>query len=169
MSWQQFRERVNLYLFKNKERALGTFKALNILITLSAIGTMVWMYGFQLNPADEHVAFVLIKSSFVFYVIQYIAKLIYDFNPREFLKRTWFEGLMMSILVIEGVAYSVGGELLISRIFIRLGLESAIGVSTWFIQLYFLLVVITEFVRNSDLLPRVRLNPAIIFVLSFLT
>ncbi|MFN8698674.1 MAG: TrkH family potassium uptake protein [Flavobacteriales bacterium] len=169
MSWQQFRERVNLYLFRNKDRTLGVLKAINIIVTLSAIGTMIWMYGFQLNPEDEQVAYFFIKSSFAFYVLQYLIKIVYDFNPKEFIRRTWFEGTMMGILIVEGLAYSISGDLFIAKLFHQIGLESAVGVSTLFIQVYFLIVVVTEFVRNSEFLPRFRLNPAVIFVLSFVS
>jgi trk system potassium uptake protein len=169
MSWQQFRERANLYLFKNKERNLGVFKGINMLITLAAIGTLVWVYGFQLSPAQERIAFTLIRTSFVFYVLHYLVKIIYDFSPGKFIRRTWFEGLIMLVLVIEGTVYTLTGNLLISILFSRLGVESAVGLSTLFIQVYFLVVVVTEFVRNSELLPMVRLNPAVIFILSFLS
>lgn len=168
MSWQQFRERTNLYLFQNKGRNLGILKILNIIVTLTALGTLVWMYGFSLGEDQEDLAFLIIKSSFSFYVIQYLVRVIYDFKPREFLRRTWFEGMLMMILMVEGISYSFSGTLMISRIFGRLGMDSAVGISTLFIQVYFFLVVVAEFIRNSELLPRVRLNPAVIFILSFL-
>jgi len=168
MSWQQFRERVNLYLFKSKERTLSILKAVNILVTLTAIGTLIWMYGFKLSPYDEHIAYTLIKSSFGFYIIHYLIKIIYDFNPRAFMRRTWFEGLIMVVLMVEGIAFSLTDSLLLSALFVNIGLESVAGLSTVFIQVYFLIVVVTEFVRNSDLLPRIRLNPAVIFIFSFL-
>jgi len=168
MSWPQIRERINLYLFENKERNLGILKFLNVIVTLGALGTLVWMYGFSLGEAQEDLAFLIIKTSFTFYVFQYLVKVIYDFQPRDFIRRTWFEGAMMGILIAEGISYSFTDELIITKLFGRLGVDSAIGISTLFIQVYFLLVVIAEFIRNSDLLPKVRLNPAVIFILSFL-
>ncbi|MDZ4824773.1 MAG: potassium transporter TrkG [Flavobacteriales bacterium] len=167
MGWPQFRERVNLYLFQNKERTLGIFKFLNITVTLVALGTMVWMYGFHLTPRQEHLAFLIIKLSFGFYVLHYLTKVVYDFHPRQFMKRTWFEGLMMAVLLVEGASYTITGSLIIGALFESIGIRGYASLSALIIQAYFLVVVITEFVRNSDLFPRIRLNPAIIFVLSF--
>ncbi|MFO0359073.1 MAG: TrkH family potassium uptake protein, partial [Flavobacteriales bacterium] len=167
MSWSQFRERANLFLFKNKESVLGAFKALNIVVTLLAIGTMIWIYGFKLNPNDNKLALLIIKGSFSFYIIHYLARIIYDFHPVEFIKSTWFEATMVVLLIIEGFSYSVFDTLLIETVFKNLGFEGFADISTVIIQIYFLVVVITEFLRNSDFLPRIRLNPAIIFVLSF--
>ncbi|MBL7942689.1 MAG: hypothetical protein JNM00_07975, partial [Flavobacteriales bacterium] len=165
---KQFRERVNLYLFNNKERTLGVFKAANMAVTLTAIGTLVWMYGFPLNPKQEALAYFIIKCSFAFYVIHYLTRIVYDFNPLQFMRRTWFEAVMTILLIVEGLSYSLTGKLVIARAFENLGVSSFSGVGTAIIQIYFLVVVVVEFVRNSELLPRVRLNPAVIFVLSFL-
>lgn len=169
MSWQQFREKANLFLFKNKEESLGAFKALNIFVTILAIGTMIWSYGFPLNDQERHLSLMIIKGSFIFYIIHYLIKIIYDFNPIGFIKSTWFEAVMMGLLIVEGISYSLFDTLIIESLFRNAGMTGFAGFSTVIIQVYFLVVVITEFVRNSDLLPRIRLNPAIIFVLSFVT
>ncbi|MFN6380249.1 MAG: TrkH family potassium uptake protein [Flavobacteriales bacterium] len=167
MAWSQFRERANLFLFKNKESVLGAFKAVNIVVTLLAIGTMIWIYGFKLNENENKLALLIIKGSFSFYIIHYLARIIYDFHPLEFIRSTWFEATMVILLIIEGFSYSVFDTLLIETIFANLGFAGFRDISTVIIQIYFLVVVITEFLRNSDFLPRIRLNPAVVFVLSF--
>ena len=169
MSWSQFREKANLLLFKSKEKVLGAFKGLSIAVTLLAIGTMIWIYGFRLTEEDKQVALYIIKGSFLFYIIHYLTRIVYDFHPIDFLKRTWFEGVMMSLLLIEGISSSLFDTLLLENVFKSIGLSGFAGFSTVIIQVYFLIVVINEFLRNSDLLPRIKLNPAIIFVLSFVT
>ena len=167
MAWSQFRERANLFLFKNKESVLGAFKAVNIVVTLLAIGTMIWIYGFKLNDGENKLALLIIKGSFSFYIIHYLARIIYDFHPLEFIRSTWFEATMVILLIIEGFSYTVFDTLLIETIFANLGFAGFRDISTVIIQIYFLVVVITEFFRNSDFLPRIRLNPAVVFVLSF--
>ncbi|MDZ4751673.1 MAG: potassium transporter TrkG [Flavobacteriales bacterium] len=167
MSWQQIRERINLYLFKNKERTLGVFKVLNMIVTLLAIATILWMYGFPMSLEDEKTAFTIIKGSFIFYVIHYLTKIIYDFNPRHFIRSTWFEGLIMLVLIIEGLSFTFFGKLITGSIAEGLGITYFADISTILVQLYFLIIVITEFLRNSEFLPRVKLNPAFIFVMSF--
>jgi Trk-type K+ transport system membrane component len=167
MAWQQIRERINLYLFKKKERTLGVFKFLNIGVTLVAIGTLVWMFGFKVNEQQENFAYLIIKSSFVFYVVHYLTRVVYDFNPIQFIRHTWFEALMTLLLIVEGISYSVTGSLLIGKAFENSGVAGFSDFSTAFIQVYFLVVVVVEFVRSSELLPQIRLNPAIIFVMSF--
>lgn len=167
MGWSRFRERANLFLFKNKEQVLGAFKALSIIVTLLAIGTMLWTYGFKLSEQEKGLALMIIKFSFGFYIIHYLLKIIYDFHPIEFIRKTWFEATMMILLIIEGASYNFFGELVLENIFESLGFSGFADISTVVIQGYFLIVVVTEFLRNSDFLPRIRLNPAIIFVLSF--
>lgn len=169
MSWSQFRERANLVLFQHKEQVLRIFKGVSIAVTLLALGTMIWIYGFQLSDDDKNFALYLIKASFGFYILHYLVRIVYDFHPIDFIKRTWFEGLMMFLLLLEGISYTCFDVLVIESIFRKIGITNFAGLSTVLIQVYFLVVVINEFLRNSDFLPRVRLNPAIIFVLSFVT
>jgi trk system potassium uptake protein len=167
MTWQDFRERVNLRLFKHKDQVLGIFKGLNIAFTVLSLGTLIWMYGFALSAEDEQFAFFIIKSSFGFYVFHYLVRIIYDFHPVELIRKTWFEGLMMGVLLVEGLFHMLTGNLLLATLFEKIGISGFSEISTVLIQLYFMVVVITEFVKNSELLPTIRLNPAVIFVLSF--
>lgn len=168
MGWSQFRERANLFLFKNKDQVFGTFRGISIAVTLLAIGTLVWTYGFRLTEQDHRLSLMIIKFSFTFYIVHYLVKIIYDFHPIAFIRSTWFEAVIMFLLIVEGISHNVFDALLIENIFTGLGFSGFADVSTLFIQGYFLIVVVTEFLRNSDFLPRIRLNPAILFIFSFL-
>ena len=56
-------------------------------------------YGY---PNESETAIQLlgyVKFSFGFYVLQYITRLLYDFQLREFLRRTWFEAAVMVVLL----------------------------------------------------------------------
>lgn len=167
MSLRNFRERVNLFLYGNKSFVLTVGKILNILISIGAIFVLVYYYGFTHDESTERFLMNLIKFSFAFYVLHYLVRFVYDFRPWEFIKRTWFEGLVMFLLTIEAVSYNFFDGLLLEQAARRFGIESFADVSTVFIQLYILLVVIIGLGKGSGMIPKYKLNPAVIFIISF--
>ncbi|MFT4878393.1 MAG: Trk-type K+ transport system membrane component [Flavobacteriales bacterium] len=167
MSLHKFRERANLFLYGNKEVVLGTGKILNIIVSLIAIATLVYYYGFQLDAETSEKLLMVIKFSFLFYVVHYVFRFIYDFHPIVFLRQTWFEGVLMFLLTIEGISYNLFDILIFERIAQYLGVINFTDLSTLFIQIYFLIAVIIGLGKGGNVLPRFKLNPALIFIASF--
>ena len=168
MSWKTIRERVNLFLYDTKSTVLKTGRVLNLLISLFSVGVVIYYYGFDHQAAEQTRLLMILKASFAFYVLHYLVRLLYDFKPIEFLKNTWFEGLMMLLLVVEAIAYNFFGSLLLEALFQRLGFDSFTDLSTIFIQLYFFSIVVIELRLLGPILPKFKLHPAVIFIISFL-
>lgn len=168
MGFKSFREKVNLFLYDTKNVVLKTGRFLNLLVSLFMIGVLVYYYGFDHSPEEREQLLFFVKGSFAFYILHYLTRLIYDFDPGEFLRRTWFEGFLMLILVVEGIAYNFFDVLLLEAIFQRLGFTSFSDLSTIFIQVYFFSVVWIELSRLGPVLPKFKLHPSVIFIASFI-
>lgn len=167
MKWQTFRERANLFLYGNKEVVLGTGKALNIIVSLVAVATLVYFYGFPLDKETSDNLLLVIKFSFLFYVVHYAVRFVYDFQPLEFLKQTWFEGIMMFLLTVEGISYNLFDTLLLEQLAQSLGVTNFAELSTLFVQFYFVIAVLIGLGKGGNVLPKFKLNPALIFIASF--
>ena len=167
MSIQEIRERINVVLYGSKGPVLSTLRVLNLLVSAAALVLMVSYYGFPHSSAQAQALVDGIRSAFGFYVAQYFIKLVYDFQPLSYLRRTWFEGTVMTLLLAEGISDLVSGELIVGRLLESVGIPVAAEIYSVFIQAYFIIVVGLELVRRSNVLPKVRLNPALIFILSF--
>ena len=167
MTFQELRERVNVVLYGSKGPVLGTLRVLNLLVSAAALVLMVAYYGFPHSSAEASFFVDGIRATFGFYVAQYFIKLFYDFQPLDYLKRTWFEGAVMSVLLAEGISDLMTGELLVGRVLESLGIPVVAEIYSVFIQAYFIVVVGLELVRRTSVLPKIRLNPALIFILSF--
>ena len=168
MSFKSFRERVNLFLYDSKEKMLSRLRILSLLISLGAIGTLVYYYGYPQTEESAAWSIGFVKASFGFYVIRYFIRILYDFAPKAFLRRTWFEAVMVGLLIVEGISYNFFDGLLLQELFVRLGVRGFADFSNLFIQIYFLLIVFVGISRESgSFLPRIKLHPAMIFILSF--
>lgn len=167
MSWQSFRERANVWLYHSKEQVLGSFQWLTLLVNLTALSVLAIYYGYDHDAATAAFLFDVVKFSFAFYVLHYLLRALYHFHPKTFFMETWAEGAVMTVLLVEGV-----GDLF----FGAPPLEQALSVlmpnfgdfSTFLIQGYLFIAVLMEWMRPESRLPQVKLNPAVIFILSFL-
>ena len=165
----KFRERVNLKLFKSKGKALALFRYLNIIVSAVAIGAIIYYYGFPQDKFTENIVLRIIQASFTFYVLKFFTKIIYDFHPLSYIKKNWLETLTVLFLIVEGANYFFFNELLMSRLFERFGFGSFKGVSIFFVQFYFLFLLFVELRRESSLLPRFKVHPAMLFMGSIAT
>ena len=168
MSWDEFRERANVWLYSSKERVLAGFKIANLLVSSAALVVLSFYYGFPHDSETAGFLLNIVRASFGFYVLHYVTKILYDFQPIELIRRTWFEAAVMVLLLVEGFSEIFTGELLIARLFEGFGVSGARDITTLFVQIYFFTVVFAELIRGGNVLPRIRLNPALIFILSFL-
>ena len=167
MSWQSFRERANVWLYHSKEQVLRSFQWLTLLVNLTALSVLAIYYGYDHDAATAASLFDVVKFSFAFYVLHYLLRALYHFHPKTFFMETWAEGAVMTVLLVEGV-----GDLF----FGAPPLEQALSVlmpnfgdfSTFLIQGYLFIAVLMEWMRPESRLPQVKLNPAVIFILSFL-
>ena len=168
MTLQEIRERINVFLHPLREPALGAFKALNVLISLSAFGCLVAYYGVPLESDTAATLIAVIKGSFGFYVLHFLLRWLFDFHPLQFLRRNAFEASIMGLLVIEGLSDLATGQVFLGRALDPLGIESVEDWTVWLVQAYFLVVVIMELSERARTLPRFRFHPATLFISSFL-
>ena len=168
MTVQSVREFINLRIYRSKNFALGLSRVIMVLVSLIAIATLVYYHGFPQSPESESMLIHIIQASFAFYIFNYLLKIFYSFEPLVLMRQTWFEGMLMALLVIEGISYNLFDHLLLSEIFKHMGFNNITHYYWVFIQLYFLTAVVTGVVRSSNMMPRFKLHPSRIFIYSFL-
>ena len=167
MTWQSFRERANVWLYDSKDRVLGAFQWLTLLVNLSALSVLAIYYGYEHDAATSKALFDVVKISFGFYVLHYLVRVLYHFHPSTFFKETWAEGLVMGLLLIEGVGDVLFGAPPLGAA-LAVMMPSIGDVSAFLVQGYLFVAVLMEWLRPGSRLPRVKLHPAVIFILSFL-
>ena len=47
MTIRDLRERMNLFIYDSKRKVLGALSFLNVLVSLTALGVLVYIYGFH--------------------------------------------------------------------------------------------------------------------------
>jgi trk system potassium uptake protein TrkH len=167
LTWQSFREQANVWLYDSKDRVLGAFQWVNLFVNLTALSVLAIYYGYEHDEATSEGLFDLVKLSFGFYVLHYLIRVLYHFQPRQFFRETWAEGLVMGLLLIEGAGDVLFGSPPIGAT-LEVMMPSIGDFSTVMVQGYLFVAILMEWMRPGSRLPRVRLHPAVIFILSFL-
>ena len=75
MTLKDFREKVNLFIYDSKPRVLGTLSFLNVLVSLAAIGVLIYYYGFNLTKDVKELCFNILEFSFGFYILRFLIKI----------------------------------------------------------------------------------------------
>ena len=166
MSIRTIRERVNLLIYDSKPHVLRVLTALNVLVSLIAICTLIFFYGFQLTPFTHRVCFGILEGSFAFYILRFFTKLFYDFHPPSFIKNNWFEGIIVLLLLIEGIAYNLFDTMIIEPIFIKMGFEDFGAFSMIFVQLFVFLIILSNLIKHRNFKPWMKIHPGWLFTIS---
>lgn len=166
MRIRDLRERINLLIYDSKPGVLRTLSFLNVLVSLTAIGVLIYLYGFHITPQDEALCFSIIQASFGFYIARFLIKFIYDFNPRQFFRDNWFEGIIISILLIEGVAYNFFDSMILEPVFKSIGFDEFGTFSTIFVQLYIFIIILNNLFKQRNFKPWMKIHPGWLFTIS---
>ena len=166
MTIREIRERVNLFIYDSKPRVLGALSVLNILVSLTALGTLIYNYGFQQTTYSESVCFTIIEGSFAFYIMRFLLKVFYDFHPPTFLRNNWFEAIIIFLLLIEGIAYNFFGGMILEPVFNSIGFEEFGAFSTIFVQLFVFIIILNNLFKDKKFKPWMKIHPGWLFTIS---
>lgn len=168
MTLNELRERVNVFLHPRRERVLWSFRTLNVFVTVVAFGCLIAYYGFPLESEVAGALIRAIKLGFSFYILHFLVRWFFDFHPLRFLRAHAFEAFMMALLMVEGISDLLTGHVLVGRLLVPLGIDTVEDWTVWFVQAYFLIVLIIEISDRARTLPRFRFHPATLFIFSFI-
>jgi trk/ktr system potassium uptake protein len=166
MTIREFRERINLLIYDAKPVVLKTLSALNIIVSLTAICTLVYYYGFRLSDFSEDVCFTILEASFGFYIFRFLTKLFFDFHPPTFIRNNWFEAALILLLLVEGVAYNLFDTMIIEPIFESIGFEDFGAFSMIFVQLFVFIILLNSLLKHRKFNPWMKIHPGWLFTIS---
>ncbi|MFZ5941538.1 MAG: TrkH family potassium uptake protein [Bacteroidota bacterium] len=162
------RQRLNLRIFRSRKGVLFTLRFLSLIISLLALAAIVYYHGYPKTAHSLLIYNSVLHFSFSFYLLKFLLRLIYNFQPGKFLKDNWFEGLMMLLILLEGLGLLLFRTDLVKLLFRLFGLDEFTMLSTLFVQLYFLLIVGIEAGKASQKLSGLNITPQRLLAASFL-
>ena len=167
MSIQSIREKINLSLYDSKESVLRLFKIGSFIIASFILSLLVYQFGFSPDQETKDWIIIAIKASFIFYILKYFIDILYSYKIYTFFKETWFEGLLLFLIIINAVSRSFLDQSILFWVGQQLELFLLENFYILFIQFYFFVLVGIELGKASSKLSLIKLNPPQLLILSF--
>ncbi len=165
---QQFRERINLRLFSSKNNMMSVLTWGTFIFSVFALLAIVYYYGYPQTPGTLKIVHLVIRASIWFYMLKYLIRVFYDYNPKNFIRDNRMDSLMFVFMVIEEIFFLIFGHQAMNGLFMQI-LNIPIGdVSILAVQLYFFIIVGLELGKAAVKISKLRISPARLLSFSFL-
>ncbi len=160
-------ETLNRVLYDSKLAAYKVMRRTTYSLTILAIGLLVLAHGVVEDPTQLRMLFYAIDGILAIFVIIYFLRILYTFERVKFLKRTWFEGMLMSIVFLnQFFTYGLGFPL-IYNVFEGMGIPLSVEWYRVLVSMYMLVFLIVELLETKVHLKTLQLKPSLTFLLSF--
>lgn len=156
------------FVFNNQDGVNNAMKGLSLFASISSLVLLAYYYGFQQTPERESTILAGFQGVFSIYILSYALRLTFTFSRISFIKRNWFEGVLMILLVYDIMSLYLFGVPVLQNMFEGMGFENFTLVYLAFVQVYLLLFVGIDAVKLSYYLSRLKLKTPAIFGLSFI-
>ncbi len=140
-----------------------------LFVSILALASLVLQYGFYISPRFEHILERVNVLIVLYYVFQYLVKIVFTPKKLDYIKHHWFEtGLVMLIilqisLILHRLGLSNFGQYLLNLDVNALTRLSIVGA-----QVVIVLSIISGAVRLNRRVASLRFHPAQTLILSFL-
>ncbi|MBF8962589.1 ATPase [Pontibacter sp. FD36] len=162
-------EQLNRLLYGSKLRAYMLMRRTTYTLTIVAIGLLLYAHGVVTNPETIQLIFYAIDAILGVFVVIYLLRILYGFERVKFLRRTWFEGVLMAIILVNHVGTYLFDFPVIYNIFEGIGMPLSVEIYRVLVSLYMLLLLVIELLETRVHLKTLQVKPAVTFLMSFLT
>jgi len=161
-------ENINTFRYNIRGVINHIMPVARILVSLAAMGSIVYYYGFPQSSDTALVALGIIRFSFYFYIFKYLLYLFLAQHPRQYIRENRIESIIIFGLIFFGLLYLLFGHQLMRNISETYYLSYVLPYLLLFVQLYFLVIVTIEIGQASPIIAKLDLGPAALLILSFL-
>jgi trk system potassium uptake protein len=162
-------EQLNRLLYGSKLRAYMLMRRTTYTLTVVAIGLLLYAHGVVTDPDTIQIIFYAIDAILGVFVVIYLLRILYGFERLKFLQRTWFEGILMAIILVNHIGTYLFNFPIIYNIFEGIGMPLSVEIYRLLVSLYMLLLLIIELLETRVHLKTLQVKPAITFLMSFIT
>jgi len=146
---------------------IGFLNFLNFLVSVSAIGTLVWFHGYKYYPEYLQAHLDYLNICFVFYIVQFLIRGGLSSSIQWFFKENWFEYYLYIFLSIELLMTWTMDFSLIHLSVILMDVENFNHFYVLLLHVFLILIVGIELGQATIRSTVWRLSPPILFVLSY--
>lgn len=162
-----YKKKISYFLFKNEEIILRLLRILTLISSLLVLGVMVYRFGF--NHTEENIKLIILTTRFFYlvFIIGFLIRLILAKDKQSFLSSNALEGILILLVIYDGVSYFLFGHPILEKLLIRLGIVNYRAIYHFFIQFFLLFFAGIELVKSINSIYTSKLKPTTLFIISF--
>lgn len=160
-------EKFDIFVYEKQAKILKTLRFIIFFVSLFVLASLVIYYGYEHTPERKKLLVNASKLFYIFFILNYIMRLIFTLDRRDFIRHNWVEGLLLLFVVYDAVNTYLFDYPLLYNILLKLNIAHT-HIITLFIQLYLLLLVTIEFIKYVQTIDRIKVRPPILFIGSFI-
>ncbi|WP_299702293.1 potassium transporter TrkG [uncultured Pontibacter sp.] len=161
-------EELNRALYGSKLRAYALMRRTTYLLAIISVGLLIYAHGIAQKPETIQLLFNAIDAILTIFVIIYLLRILYTFERKKFLRRTWFEGILMAVILVNEVSTYGLQESLIYTLFDRIDIPLSVELYRVVVSLFMLVLLVIELLETRVHLKTLQFKPTITFLFSFL-
>ncbi|MBJ6119313.1 ATPase [Pontibacter sp. BT310] len=161
-------EQLNRALYGSKLRVYALMRRTTYVLTILSVGLLIYTHGVVESPVDLQSLYFAIDAILAVFVLIYFLRILYSFERVKFLRRTWFEGTLMVIILVNQVGTYLLDFPVVYNIFENIGIPLSVEVYRVVVSLYMLVLLIIELLETKVHLKTLQLKPGTVFIMSFI-
>lgn len=161
-------ENLNHFLYESRENAYTAIRTITFISSIAAIGLLTYRFGFTLTAEEERQIFYGLDLVFAIFVIAYLVRWLYAFRRTDFLRKHLFEGILIVIILVNGISAYVFGYQLIPEVLARAGIDDPVPSYQAAVTIFIFVLLFYEIAVAGARLSNLKVKPAAAFLVSFL-
>lgn len=161
-------ENLNRVLYESRGKVYTSIRTITFISSIAAMGLLIYRFGYSLSPQESREIFFGFDIIFAIFAVAYLVRWLYAFRRYNFLKKHRFEGILVLIILVNGLSVYVFNYQLIPSFLAWLGVAEPVTIYQGVVTLFIFILLFYEIAIAGSKLTQLQLKPAIAFLLSFL-
>ena len=149
-----------LHIVNQKQTAVRTMQIMSLIVSIVTIAAIIIYHGCYLRASVINFIRGLVYFSLAFYIVKYFVLMFYSLHKIEYIKKSWFECIIIAVLLLHFILYWFFGW----DLFNFKQYENAYILC---IQIYFLVIMLIELSKASTFIGNMNLSPPVLLMSSF--
>ncbi len=139
-----------------------------VIISLMTLAAMVYDHGFHHREDSHEWVSRIIRTFYWLVVVNYLLRIFFTLDRKTFLLQNPLESILIGFVIYNGISHYLLGVPLLQRFFYLLGIPSVQGLYSFVLQLFLLMMVGINYMKELRNLGRIHIKPSTLFIGSFL-
>src|SRR5690606_24553881 len=151
---------LNIFLYGSKSKAILILRIITFLASISAVGILIYVYGFEPPISRIEQSFGWLNIIFGIFLVTFFVRFVYSFTRKLFFQNRKLETFLMFLILANFITIFIFDQYWIDRALRALFVENIAPLYRGFVSLYMFAILALEFTKFNAIISSVRIKPS---------